>query len=87
MTKTLAPGVRIGASAVLHGIHPLRGYAVTWHLTPLPAAGSGPATFLVERADGHIEDRTVWQLAEKDVCVMTAPQMCELVRRVSRGGH
>lgn len=75
-----------GAAAVLHGTHPLRGYAVTWHLTPLPAAARGLASFVVERADGHITDPQVWALAEKDVTVMTAHEMCDLVRRVSRHG-
>lgn len=89
MSTTTAPAVpstRLGASAVLHGLHPLRGYPVTWHLTPLPATRHTPANFLVECADGFIEDPTVWALAEKDVTVMDAHQMCDLVRRVSRRG-
>ncbi|NCT91025.1 hypothetical protein GXB85_08705 [Cellulomonas sp. APG4] len=67
-------------------MHPLRGYPVTSHLTPLPSAERGGASFVVERADGHITDPQVWVLAEKDVQLMTAHQMCELVRRVSRHG-
>ncbi|WP_199422516.1 hypothetical protein [Actinotalea solisilvae] len=83
MSRTLAPSKVRGASAVLHGTHPLRGYAVTWHLTPLGTHLTGPADFLVERADGHIEDPLVWELAEKDTSIMTAHQMCELVRRAA----
>lgn len=73
-----------GASAVLHGTHPLRGYPVTWHLTPLGAHDGGPSDFLVERADGHIEDPLVWDLAEKDTTTMSAHEMCDLVRRGTR---
>ena len=80
MSRTLERRT-LGASAVLHGAHPLRGYAVTWHLTPLPATAEEPASFLVEAADGHIEDDLVWDLAEKDVEVMTTSEMCDLVRR------
>lgn len=92
MSATLAPTATVPAgrsaapAAVLHGTHPLRGYPATWHLTPLPSAGRGAASFLVERADGHIADPQVWALAEKDVTVMTAHEMCDLVRRVSRHG-
>ncbi|MBX9245350.1 hypothetical protein ICW40_11095 [Actinotalea ferrariae] len=89
MTRTLAPTRTVGASAVLHGTHPLRGYPVTWHLTPLAtrvqATGSGAGDFLVERADGHILDPLVWDLAEKDTTIMSAHEMCELVRRASGG--
>ncbi|WP_024286201.1 hypothetical protein [Cellulomonas sp. KRMCY2] len=83
MTRTSAPTQVRGASAVLHGMHPLRGYPVTWHLTPLVARPQHPAEFLVERADGHIEDATAWQLAEKEVAVMDSREMCDLVRRAS----
>ncbi len=82
MSRSLAPSTT-GVSAVLHGTHPLRGYPVTWHLTPLASRASGTADFLVERADGHIEDPLVWDLAEKDTSIMTAHEMCELVRRAS----
>ena len=84
MSRTLTPSApgRV-TSAVLHGTHPLRGYAVTWHLTPLPTSG-GTVGFLVERADGEIVDPDVWALAEKDTVVMDAHEMGELVRRVSR---
>lgn len=82
-TRTMARRSKVGASAVLHGRHPLRGYAVTWHLTPLPMADHGPAQFLVERADGTITDDLVWHLAEKSAVVMTTREMCELVRKVA----
>lgn len=83
MSRTTAPTAVRGASAVLHGTHPLRGYPVTWHLTPLGTHQTGPADFLVERADGHIEDDLVWDLAEKDTAIMTAHQLCELVLRAT----
>lgn len=95
MTRTLAPTKVRATSAVLHGVHPLRGYPVTWHLTPLGvqaldrygsevhARTAGVADFLVERADGHIEDPLVWDLAEKETVIMTAHEMCDLVRRAS----
>lgn len=95
MTRTLAPTKVRATSAVLHGVHPLRGYPVTWHLTPLGmqavdrhrtealAHTTGMADFLVERADGHIEDPLVWDLAEKETVIMTAHEMCDLVRRAS----
>ncbi|WP_182112660.1 MULTISPECIES: hypothetical protein [unclassified Actinotalea] len=82
-SSTLTRNKVRGASAVLHGVHPLRGYPVTWHLTPLAYRTGGLADFLVERADGHIEDSLVWDLAEKDTVIMTAHEMCELVRRSS----
>ncbi len=85
MTRTLAPSRTVGASAVLHGTHPLRGYPVTWHLTPLATHVRGAGDFLVERADGHILDPLVWDLAEKDTTIMSSQQMCELVRRASGG--
>ena len=74
-------------SAVLHGRHPLRGYEVTWHLTPLPVRPRRPVEFLVERADGHIEDPRVWELAEKEVFVLDTHSACELVRRASVHSH
>lgn len=86
MSRTTAHGARAGTehgvAVVLHGLHPLRGYPVTWHLTPLPPGGRGPATFRVERADGYLTDDLVWHLAEKDTVVMTAGEVAELVRRV-----
>ena len=84
MDDTPAPaGPIAGTSAVLHGRHPLRGYAVTWRLTPV-ASARGAATFLVERADGHIEDDRVWELAEKESALMTSTEVSRLVRRSAR---
>ena len=84
MDDTAAPGgPLVGAFAVLHGRHPLRGYAVTWRLTPLAAARQGLG-FLVERADGHIEDDRVWELAEKETALMTSTEVSRLVRRWGR---
>jgi hypothetical protein len=93
MTTTMTPLGRPTAtvdrptpttSAVLHGRHPLRGYAVTWRLTPVSSRWPGGAvTFVVERADGVIDDDLVWQLAEKESVVMTTAEACDLVRRVS----
>lgn len=83
MSTILAPRRTHGASAVLHGVHPLRGYPVTWHLTPLGTRERGSTDFLVERADGHIEDPLVWDLAEKDTVILGTVEMCELVRRAS----
>ncbi len=80
----LTRGVQVrGASAVLHGMHPLRGYPATWHLTPLTSAEHGSPDFLVERADGHIDDPLVWELAEKETVVMDTHEVTELARRVS----
>ena len=93
MARSLAPQRRSAPSAVLHGIHPLRGYPVTWHLTPItpvsrhPHAQRGATEFLVERADGLIDDPTAWDLAEKESAVLTTAEACALVRRISRPMH
>ena len=86
MAVRLAPG-HPTLSAVVHGTHPLRGYPVTWHLTPMPGHQHGEHEFLVEAADGHIDDDRVWQLAEKDTRVLSAAETSELVRRVTRHAH
>jgi hypothetical protein len=76
-------------SAVLHGTHPLRGYPVTWHLTPLRVhtRDQAAAEFLVERADGLIDDPDVWDLAEKDTTVLTTAEASALVRRITHPMH
>ena len=84
MAPSLAAMSRTARSAVVHGIHPLRGYPVTWHLTPMASPRTGPHEFLVERADGHIDDDAVWAFAEKDATVMSSSEAADLVRRVSR---
>ncbi len=86
MTPT-APTAPTRASAVVHGTHPLRGYPVTWQLTPLPAGPDGHARFLVERADGHLTDDAAWRLAVKDATVLTAHEARALVARVRTPVH
>ena len=89
MARSLAPERRTAPSAVLHGMHPLRGYPVTWHLTPIPAQGhhNGPTDFLVERADGLIDESQVWDLAEKETAVLTTAEAAALVRRIAHPMH
>ncbi|WP_155855194.1 hypothetical protein [Actinotalea ferrariae] len=71
---------RTGASTmVVHGRHPLRGYPVTWRITPLTAPG-GESMFVVERADGHLSDEA-WQVAEKQSSLMSVEGVRELVRQ------
>lgn len=82
MTSTLTPRPA-ATSAVLHGRHPLRGYPVTWHITPQNPGPGGVVTFLVERVDGSIDDGFVWDLAEKTSVVMSTAEVSELVRRVT----
>lgn len=72
-----------GASAVVHGMHPMRGYPVTCVITPVSGR---PATFLVERADGDIDDDDAWQYAAKESAVLSAEQTRELVAAVARRG-
>lgn len=71
------------SSAVLHGMHPLRGYPVTWRLTPRQTTPGAPPTFLVEQADGEIEDELTWLYVERVRSVMTAEQVRDLVHRVT----
>lgn len=89
MARGLASEHRTAPSAVLHGMHPLRGYPVTWHLTPIPAPGHhhGLTDFLVERADGLIDDPLVWDLAEKETVVLTTTEASALVRRIAHPMH
>ncbi|NTW39092.1 MAG: hypothetical protein HGA44_04265 [Cellulomonadaceae bacterium] len=70
------------ATVVLHGMHPLRGYPVTWHLTPLHTVPGETPLFRVESADGEIDDDVVWQLAERHVTELTGAEVRSLVRRV-----
>lgn len=67
------------STMVVHGRHPLRGYAVTWRITPLTAPG-GEAMFVVERADGHLSG-DAWHLAEKQSSLMGVDGVRELVRQ------
>lgn len=82
----LAPERVAGSSAVLRGSHPLRGYPVTWRITPLRREGNAPASFLVEHADGDVQSDEAWESAERDEAVMNAFQVRELITRV-RASH
>jgi hypothetical protein len=72
-------------SAVLHGAHPLRGYPVTYKITPATKQPGMPAMFLVEEADGLLETDEAWQAAERSLVVMTTGQVRDLVARVKAG--
>jgi hypothetical protein len=88
VAPSLATTQESPSCVVVHGMHPLRGYPVTWRLTPLAGHHkNGHHEFLVERADGHIDDDFVWQCAEKDTEVMSATAASELVKRVTRPVH
>ena len=58
----------------------MRGYPVTYRITPVPGR---PAVFLVESADGQIDD-DAWQYAAKESLVLSVEQVLELVERVAR---
>ncbi|KGM11135.1 hypothetical protein [Cellulomonas bogoriensis] len=86
MGRTLTPGTRVvGPPLVLHGHHPLRGNATTWHVTPVEQAQclAAQAEFVVERAEGHISDPAAWSQVEKEVLVMTATETRDLVQRIA----
>lgn len=70
------PGV---ASVVVHGMHPTRGCPVTLHITPVSAGLRRRVDFLVEQADGRIEDDEAWLCAIKTVELLTADEARELV--------
>jgi len=70
------------SSAIVYGMHPMRGYPVTFHITPM--TGRRHALFLVERADGRIADDDAWRWAAKDAQVLSAEQAADLVFRASR---
>ncbi|MCV2392720.1 hypothetical protein OEB99_00210 [Actinotalea sp. M2MS4P-6] len=77
MTRTVST-----TSAVLHGTHPLRGYPVTYRLTPLVRQPGMPAGFMVEEADGDLSE-DAWETAEISRVLMTPVQVRELVARVT----
>lgn len=83
MTALLTPRPVSGSSAVLHGAHPLRGYPVTYRITPLVRQAGVAAAFLVEEADGDLTSDAAWETAERSQVLMTAGQVRELVQRVS----
>lgn len=72
-------GTSAVVSAVVHGMHPTRGYPVTWHITPVPGRTGRRAEYLVEQADGMIEDDDAWFYATKTVEVVSAEEARELV--------
>lgn len=71
------------ASGVVHGMHPTRGYPVTWHITPVPGGLRRRVEFLVEQADGDIDDDEAWRHAVKTVEVVSAEEARELVELAS----
>jgi hypothetical protein len=76
-------GSRAGGDfAVVHGMHPMRGYPVTCRIRPLQ--GRRPAAFLVESADGAIDDDEVWRWAAKESYVLSAEGTRDLVARIAR---
>lgn len=83
MVRGLTSAGRSSLSAVVHGRHPMRGYPVTWHLTPVPGGPGTPVSFLVERADGEIDDDDAWRYAIKESELVSIDQARELVRRVT----
>ena len=77
MTRTAS-----GTSAVLRGAHPLRGYPVTYRITPLLRQPGMPAGFMVEEADGDLSE-DAWEAAERSRVLMTPRQVRDLVQRVT----
>lgn len=71
-----------GTSAVLRGAHPLRGYPVTYRITPLVRQPGVPAGFMVEEADGDLSE-DAWETAERSRVLMTSGQVRDLVKRVT----
>lgn len=67
------------STAVGYGTDPMRGYPVTFHITPVPGRGM----FVVERADGRLADDLAWRLAPKDAQVLSGPQAADLVSRLT----
>ena len=70
------------ASAIVYGMHPMRGYPVTFHITPM--TGRVPALFLVEQADGRIADDDAWRWAPKEAQVLSAEEAAQMVSRAAR---
>ncbi|GEN80553.1 hypothetical protein AFE02nite_22870 [Actinotalea fermentans] len=67
------------APVVVHGMHPTRGYPVTLHITPVAGGLRRRVDFLVEQADGRIEDDEAWLCAIKTVELLSADEARELV--------
>ena len=71
-------------SAVVFGMHPTRGYPVTWHITPVPVGLRRRVEYIVEQADGLIEDDEAWRYAVKTVELVTAEEARELLEAARR---
>ena len=70
-------------SVVVHGMHPTRGYPVTFHITPVVAGAlHRRVDFLDEQADGRIEDDEAWVCAIKTVELLSAEEARDLVDEV-----
>lgn len=67
------------AAVVVHGMHPTRGYPVTFHIRPVAGVLRRRVDFLVEQADGRIEDDEAWLSAIKTVELLSADEARELV--------
>lgn len=63
------------APMVVHAVHPTRGHPVTFHIHPVPGGAlRRRVDYLVEQADGRIEDDEVWMTAIKTVELLTADE-------------
>ncbi|GGC02143.1 hypothetical protein [Cellulomonas carbonis] len=82
-TLDAGPAHERATSVVLHGLHPLDGHEVTWKVTPLPQDRRGHVTFLVQRAEGHVDGEQAWSCTDKETFVLSGEGVRELVRRVS----
>lgn len=79
----MGSGPADAGSVVVYGMHPTRGYPVTFRITPV-ATGAlrSRVDFLVEQADGRIEDDEAWICAIKTVELLSADEARELVDEV-----
>jgi len=59
----------------------MRGYPVTYRITPVPGR---PAAYLVESADGQIDDDDAWQYAARESLVLSVEQTLKLVESIAR---
>lgn len=70
-------------SVIVHGMHPTRGYPVTFHITPVVSGLRRRVDYLVEQADGRIEDDEAWFAAIKTVELLSAEEARELVEEAA----
>lgn len=86
MTQTLAADVTTPSAtiqrvpAVVHGVDPVRGNAVTLHFTVVEPDIKG-RTYRVERVDGTVRNPDVWMQARKETVVVTEAEAIEIARR------